>query len=118
MSAELHTFLSSTLNEYTPLFTKTSITRPDSSRYTISLLKQKRILRKAEKSYLKHLPLLHLHTKITYKISTEKLFILPKPLTSPSNLTNSLMTVSPYTYFLLNCLVVHLNPLSPLPTIF
>ena len=46
--------MSSILDKYAPLFTKTSITRPDSSWYTISLLKQKRILRKAEKSYLKH----------------------------------------------------------------
>ena len=53
-SAELHTSLSSTLDKYAPLFTKTSIIRPDSSWYTISLLKQKRILRKAEKYYLKH----------------------------------------------------------------
>ena len=44
-SAELHTSLSSTLDKYAPLFTKTSIICPDSSWYTISLLKQKRILR-------------------------------------------------------------------------
>ena len=50
----LHTSLSSTLDKYAPLFTKTSITRPGSSWYTIYLLKQKRILRKAEKSNLKH----------------------------------------------------------------
>ena len=53
-SAELHTSFSSTLDKYAPLFTKTSITRPDSSWYSISLLKQKRILHKSEKSYLKH----------------------------------------------------------------
>ena len=48
-SAELHTSLSSTIDKYAPLFTKTSIIRPNSFWYTISLLKQKRILRKAEK---------------------------------------------------------------------
>ena len=40
-SAELNTSLSSTLDKYAPLFTKTSIISPDSSWYTISLLKQK-----------------------------------------------------------------------------
>ena len=50
---------------------------------------------------------------MTYKISTEKLFLPPKPLTSPTNLINSLMTVSLYIDFLLNCLVVHLKPLFP-----
>ena len=53
-SAQLHTSIYSILDKYAPLFTKTSIIRPDSSWYTISLLKQKRILRKAEKYYLKH----------------------------------------------------------------
>ena len=38
-SAELHTSPSSTLDKYAPLFTKTFIIRPDSSWYTISLLK-------------------------------------------------------------------------------
>ena len=37
-----------------PYLLKTSIIRPDSYWYTISLLKQKRILLKAEKYYLKH----------------------------------------------------------------
>ena len=58
-------YLSFTLDKYNLLFTKNSITRPDSSWYTISLLKQKRILRKAEKSYLKLPPLLHLPITIT-----------------------------------------------------
>ena len=53
-SAEPHTSLSSTLDKYAPLFTKTSIIRSNSFWYTISLLKQKRILRKAEKCYLKY----------------------------------------------------------------
>ena len=53
-SAKLHTSLSSTLDKYAPLFTKTSIICPDSYWYPISLLKQNRILRKADKSYLKY----------------------------------------------------------------
>ena len=51
-------------------------------------------------------------TIITYKISTIMLFLPPKFLTSLTNLTNSLMTVSLYIDFLLN--FVHLNLLSPL----
>ena len=47
-------------------------------------------------------------------MSTEKLSLTTKPLTSPINLTNSLMTVSLYIDFLFNCLVVHLKPISPL----
>ena len=53
-SAELHQSLSTTLDKYAPIVTRTTITRPDSSWYTSSLLKQKRILRTAEKHYLKH----------------------------------------------------------------
>ena len=53
-SALLHTSLSSILDKHAPLFTKTSTTRPDSSGYTKSLLKQKLILRKADKYHLKH----------------------------------------------------------------
>ena len=92
-SAELHTYLSSTLDKYAPLCTKTSITRPDSYWYTISLLKQKRILRKAEKSYFKHPSptslvyynnLKHLHRK---SISTAKASHVTHKL------INSLMTV-------------------------
>ena len=52
--AELHQSLSTTLDKYVPLVTRTTITHPDSSWYTSSLLKQKRILRTAEKHYLKH----------------------------------------------------------------
>ena len=44
-SAELHQSLSTTLDKYAPLVTRTTITRPDSSwSYTSSLLKQKCIL--------------------------------------------------------------------------
>ena len=53
-SAELHQSISTTLDKYAPLVTRTTIIRPDSSWYTSTLLKQKRILRTAEKHYLKH----------------------------------------------------------------
>ena len=49
-SAELHQSLSTILDKYAPLVTRTT----DSSWYTSSLLKQKRILRTVEKHYLKH----------------------------------------------------------------
>ena len=53
-SAELHQSLSTTLDKYAALVTRTTITRPDSCWYTSSLLKQKLILSTAEKHYLKH----------------------------------------------------------------
>ena len=116
MSAELHTSLSSTIDKYAPVFTKTSITRPDSSWYTISLLNQKRILRKAEKSYLKHPSPTSFAYYNNLKNIHRKAISITKAShkSSPTNSTISLMTVSSYTDFLLNCLVVHLNPLSPL----
>ena len=53
-SLELHNSLATILDKHAPLLTITSITRPDSSWFTKSLLKQKRILRTAENLYLKH----------------------------------------------------------------
>ena len=116
-SAELHTSLSSTLDKYAPLLTKTSITRLDSSWYTISLLKQKRTLRKAEKSYLKHPSptsftyydnLNNLHRKAS---STAKDTHITHKFDKLANDSMSIHRLSAH------CLVVHLKPLSPLKTL-
>ena len=77
-SSELHSSISLILDTHAPEITKTVISRPDSSWYTPHLLKQKRLLRKAELSHLNHPTdnsLLHYKTlKNTYRkqITTAK----------------------------------------------
>ena len=84
-STELHKSFSTNFDKYAPLVTRTTITRPDSSWYTSSLLKQKRILRTAEKNtYTDSLPnYLVVHSKL--------LSPLPPPNNYHSSLTNHSM---------------------------
>ena len=126
-SVELHTSLSSTLDKYAPLFTKTSIIRPYSSWYTISLLKQKRIIRKATKSYLKHPSptslayynnIQNLHRKA---ISTAKAFHITHKFEKILNDSKSIVYIHILSAQLLGCsLKAHLPTVTPedLPLLF